>query len=575
MRRYSLRIKLISSVLVIMVLSITAICAIVIVHNYQQFVEQLLQTNGILLDKIAQQTENVLNDAMRISTSLMIDENLQALLREEVTPNSPQQVKNLAAISAEMSSYAYSSRYVLMTAIRRSDGEIAVSNNAAALREAITNSWEDEYTTGDNNTIYTSNVQIIKGEGNINYHIINVVRTVYDTNEYGRVLGHVVICLNYDELCTFFKGNGTKAPQYLLLDVHKRPVYSDFTQQEETLLTRSAQLEQANGAVTLNLSNDYLLIRKIFKDGWTLIGRISKSDIVQEVAPVYRLSLLTAATGLLVTAAILITILYRCTQSIYALWHAMQRVADGNFDTSVAIRGNDEISGMSSVFNSMVENTLQLIRRIEQKEREKRDYEINFLVAQINPHFIYNTLSSVVFLAHQKENQKIVQITSSLIGLLRKTISRQGEFIELCDELELLRDYARIMQIRYGDMLNISFSVEPALLGKSLPGMLLQPLVENSFIHGLLPKGGGTTQVRITEQAGSMLLEIIDDGVGLSAAAIDHIFCSHSNKSQKSATIGLKNVDERIKLFFGSQYGLGIESDAGIYTRVFFLLPLD
>ena len=276
------------------------------------------------------------------------------------------------------------------------------------------------------------------------------------------------------------------------------------------------------------------------------------------------------ATGLC-AALILAVLLYAYRQilrPITQLQASLGRVMEGRLDERIDVRRKDEFGRIQEAFNGMVEQISTLLESVKREEREKHLAELDFLQAQINPHFIYNTLSSIRFLLEMDKVQEAGEMVFYFSKLLRQTLSRSVEFIPLGEELDTLKCYVELQHLRYPDTFDYSCEVDEALRDNTLPKLLLQPVVENSIFHGV---GRHKIHIRLRGwlEGDTLVLRVEDDGVGISKDKIDQVM----NKDLQINRVGLKNVQERIRLNYGPGYGLTVTGGTAGGTVVTFRLP--
>ena len=211
-------------------------------------------------------------------------------------------------------------------------------------------------------------------------------------------------------------------------------------------------------------------------------------------------------------------------------------------------------------------------------EKQKRDYEYQMLQNQINPHFLYNTLASIKWMATVQNAPGIAEMTTALSRLLKDISKGENRFIALSEELSLLMDYYTIMKYRYGGTIRVEIKTDDEqLLGCQIIKFTLQPIVENAIFHGIEPKGSsGTISIHVFKNESSDLqVDITDDGVGMDENMIQSLLSERYDKSKTTffKRIGIANVHNRIRLEYGSKYGISIRSKLGSFTTVTILLP--
>ena len=289
-----------------------------------------------------------------------------------------------------------------------------------------------------------------------------------------------------------------------------------------------------------------------------------------------RMYLLTAI--LLSIAAVVVSLILSgyMTRPIRALKNSMREVEQGNFRvTGPILKDDSEIGKLGRSFSMMVDKIQILMEEQIKEQKLKRRSELKALQSQINPHFLYNTLDSIVWMAESGRDEEVVIMTSSLARLLRQSLSNEAEFVTVEQEAQYVSSYLTIQKMRYRDQLSYEIEVDPSIRSKKMIKMILQPLVENALYHGIRYKEEpGTIRVRGFMQGDRMILEVEDDGIGMDEEQLAHIF-DRKEPDERSNGVGVRNVQERIQLYYGKEYGLTYASEKGRGTTVRVNLPAD
>ncbi|MDR0963776.1 MAG: sensor histidine kinase [Clostridium sp.] len=262
----------------------------------------------------------------------------------------------------------------------------------------------------------------------------------------------------------------------------------------------------------------------------------------------------------------------RITEPISALAKKAVDLGDGNFLTNPLETQTTELQVLDDGFNEMIRriNSLMDKQILDQKTLHRAELEL--LQAQINPHFLYNTLDSIVILAQSERNEDVVRMVTSLSVFFRNSLSKGQDIITLGAERDQVASYLVIQQIRYSDILQYDIEIAHDVLDCMVPKLILQPLVENALYHGTKNKRGvGHIRILGRKQKEDVLLQVIDDGVGMAKDQVDALLTGIYE--DKHTGLGLVNVHKRIKLYCGEAYGLSFESVQGVGTTVSVLLP--
>ena len=317
--------------------------------------------------------------------------------------------------------------------------------------------------------------------------------------------------------------------------------------------------------------------------------RLSVSGLILcEVLPLESITLNPKATqatiGLVFLSSIIIglslSLLFTryLTRPIVRLIEHMDVISSGDFNRNPAIESNDELGVIGRQINEMSAHVSDLMENRIRDEQEKMNLEIKMLQAQINAHFLYNTLDSIKWIATMQHNTGIVRVVSALSSLLKNMAKGFNEKVTVRQELDFLDNYITIEKIRYIELFDVEITVaDPALYNAGIIKLTLQPLVENSIFSGIEPSGKpGLIQIHIFSREQTLYIRIRDNGVGISKENIDRMLTDTSRVTKHYMSgIGLPNVDRRIKLVYGQEYGLAIDSEVGVYTCVTVSLPLE
>ena len=307
-------------------------------------------------------------------------------------------------------------------------------------------------------------------------------------------------------------------------------------------------------------------------NGWSLVQTVSVKEFNKEMN---HLIVLAAGIVLLVLEISLGFVWYVTSRIAYPakeLMESMKTLAKDNEYPRVKIVSNDEIGMIGLEYNKMAENIETLIEKVYKMELTQKQAELEFLQMQINPHFLYNALDTISWMALAKGNMDVSEMTIALAELLRATIKKES-FITLREEMNTVKDYLLIQQERFGDKISAEYFVEEDAYSCMVPNFILQPVIENAIIHGLEPKiEKGKLSINISIQDEFLTFLVEDNGVGMDETEILDLYkkCRENNTKQ---SIGLKNVYRRLLLCYGEASMLKIESKKEQGTRISFLIP--
>jgi two-component system sensor histidine kinase YesM len=328
-------------------------------------------------------------------------------------------------------------------------------------------------------------------------------------------------------------------------------------------------IENYNGEQTV------ISIKNVKYTGWKLVGISYYNDMITTKKDIYSFFVVILIVSIFIICLISILISARISLPIKKLEKLMRKVEQGELNINADIEGEREVKQLSKTFNLMIFRIKQLMEQIIHEQEQKRKSELKALQAQINPHFLYNTLDSIVWMAENNENEGVIKMVTALANLFRISISRGGDIIDIKGELQHARSYLIIQQIRYGDKFDFVIEEMPIfLLQHKTLKIILQPIIENAIYHGIkrmVDKGIIKISGQLIEN--KICLSVTDNGLGMTIEKVSKILLKEE-KGESHSGIGVKNVHERIQLYFGREYGLEIISEVDEGTTVKIWLPL-
>lgn len=263
----------------------------------------------------------------------------------------------------------------------------------------------------------------------------------------------------------------------------------------------------------------------------------------------------------------------RMTNSLSKLVKQIGSTSKHEFDKYVTVSGTYETRQIGYAFNSMLDELHEYVDQLVISQKKQRNAELAALQQQINPHFLYNTLTSIKFMVQQGGKEETEATINAFISLLQNTIGNVSETITVNQELDNLKNYVLINQKRYGNRIKVNYFVTPDCMDFQIPKLILQPFMENSFFHGFIRKSAGFINVLIWQDGNTLICEVIDNGDGMEVSE-DNTLPNTRRKQQHFSGIGVRNVHERIQLIYGEEYGVTISSNLGEGTKVRITLPI-
>jgi len=415
-----------------------------------------------------------------------------------------------------------------------------------------------------------------------NSWVISSARKVYDMNN-GELLGVLVFSVDIDfvdKVCGNILAN--RKSSFSIVDENNQIIYnSDFENIgksiSEIFPVDARNFKNRSGAfITKKENENYLVTYNTFdKLKWTTVFYVSMEEVSIEGELLKQNLTYIVLSLLLFTVASSYFVSTMITRPIKGLIKNMALVEKGQFDNLHIVNSNDEVGLLSKRFNIMSLELKGLVEKIYQKEKEKFEAEMNALQAQINPHFLYNTLNSIKWIAAMQKSEKIVQLIESLICMLRYATHKVGDMVTIGEEVENVKNYVTIQQVRYYNKLSVQYDIDENLKRNKIIKFTVQPIVENAVFHGLSTREeGGMIKIEIKRHEEDILITVEDNGVGMDKETIEKVNWNISNFKEKFNNIGISNVNSRLKMQFGEKYGVRFESEAGKGTKFFILIPV-
>ena len=462
------------------------------------------------------------------------------------------------------------------------NGRMLINDGSKSVNQDLDLNTQEWYATAlekPNGPILTSShVQhIISGE---RPWVITLSRGIRDRSGSGEKEGVFFIDLNYSAISGLCDQStvGTKGYAFIL-DAKGNIVYHPQQQQlYNELQTENISLimDTDEDTVLTGTGNDGKLysISRSEKTGWTVVDCTNVKELLSKSRQAQSVYVLTAI--ILVIVALLFSrfMARSITLPIQKLRDSMKKVQEGDFSVSdVVVDSKNEIGSLTKSFDVMTHRIHELMEQNVHEQEEKRKSEFKALQSQINPHFLYNTLDSIIWMAEGKKNEEVVLMTASLARLLRQSISNEDEVVPIANEVEYARGYLTIQKMRYKDKLEFQIEVDSSILYIPLIKLVLQPIIENAIYHGLKYKESkGLLIVKGFMKDGNAVLQVIDDGVGMDEETLAHIYDKHK-VNYHSNGVGVYNVQKRLKLYYGEDYGITYTSELGKGTTATITIP--
>lgn len=534
--------------------------------------QRLMRDYTELLNYSSAQLNNFYEEMSQYAIVIASDKSLQEILAKGKQP--VDEVLKKYRINEILKPYATLNNNLISVEIQTSDGIVYSSETANRTITRMDEIFEEdiwEKSAGflGKRTIFNANRE---------RQVVSFMLPI--SNYYDNVQDMAILFLNisYEKFEERLKGNLSDFNWVYLLSEQGDTIY--FQGKGGINGTQAfGQLGQLGQGDVWTDEHEIVLCSKELAGNMTLAISMTDDNIQEEIRAVHYFFVYLFLAALLVCAAGVCLVTVRVTASIKKLTAAAREISEGKKQVSVVVKGNDEVAVLADVFNDMVKSVEHQMVQIQRAEKEKNQLKMDILMAQINPHFIYNTLNSAIYLSKMGENDKVECLIRAFVHLLQDNMKSgaDGMIARVEEEEECIRNYLAIQEIRYPDRFESSIVVDNSIRKRNIPRLILQPFVENSLNHGILTEERkGEIFISIQEQGGWIRILIKDNGAGMDRKTLDKVLRFEKTKGAGfTHSIGISNINERLKLIYKEEYSLRIDSNPGEGITVELMLPME
>ena len=566
-------------------ISVLVLCAVIVATVISmRYTNSAIYENSVLYTKtiISQLNQNV--DSYNIASVIAKSQDAYQLLYQKIGEDAAAKEGHIKRLQEQFNTILKSRGDIRNIGLVQKDGVILLNSGYQAVNPDLDLSTQEWYTSAVDNynqyNLTSSHVQhVIKGQ---RPWVITLSREVHNFYGTGNSDGVVFIDLNYSAISELCDKNSIGDKGYVfILDQDGNIVYHPSQQQLYN------ELQTENIDIVMNADTDTVVTgtgddEKIYTfsrsetTGWTVVGCMNMAELLKDSREANKIYMLTAIVLVVIAMLLSSFISKSITLPIQKLRNSMERVQEGDFKAAdIVIPAENEIGSLTTSFNVMTHKIEDLMAQNVHEQELKRKSELKALQSQINPHFLYNTLDSIIWMAEGKKNEDVVVMTASLARLLRQSISNEDETVSIIQEIQYVKSYLTIQKMRYKDKLEYEIDVDPSIYSVHIVKLVLQPIIENAIYHGLKYKDSkGMIWVKGHQDGRNAVIEIKDDGVGMDEETLAHIFEKHK-VNYHSNGVGVYNIQKRLSLYYGKEYGLRYESEKEKGTTVTVVIPMD
>lgn len=584
-RRLSIKNKILVFVALILFLAISAVGVNAYFLAADQVVEKVIETQLGLVRQVSNNFDYILNDLGNISSLIIFDPNLQKELKGT---SSNRNILSYSDLRDYLDRILASKSYISMISLYGYNGLVYSTGSGFTSNRVV------PFADFKTNPIYQKALNLNGGIG-VEYFRNNppvvidnrrrrilMCRIIKDINQY-RSLGVLLLWIDEEKIRSIYRSNVPNEGSIFIVDQNGMTVSdSNPTQIQEQIKNQPYYkfLKNQTGSAILKIKNQRMLFTfsTSKETGWKVLTLTPAAVLTEKIR---WLALIIVALGmicylLLFYLSFFITTMI--TDPIKQLSHSIKKVREGDFSQQVRFTNEDEIGELGRGYNGMISYIKDLIDRVYKLQIQEREAELNALQAQINPHFLYNTLDTIFWKAERNQIPEISEMVLALSRIFRLSLNRGQELTTVAQEQELIEQYLKLQKVRFKQKLTYDLDFDPKLLEQRIPKLIIQPFVENAIIHGIEDmETGGHLQIVGRFEQELMVFTIIDNGVGMNDQKINDILARNVNNPENPIKISggyaISNVLERLELYYGSNHELSFQSSLGKGTSVIIKIP--
>ena len=564
---------------IFMYFTVTAIIAIALISLiiFQRFTNSLnatiIEENSGIVGQLGESVDSYLRNAMKVSDSIYYN----VIKNTDISNDDIKKGMNLI--------YVNNDNMIDDIALISGKGELIESMPALRLKDNINVLEKDFFKKSMAESEYINfsmpHIRDLFDRNENSYSwVISLSRAVEVTDEGKATQALLLINLNYRYFEEIFSnvnlGNGgyvylTNDRGDIIWHPKQNEIYSGRFNEDNKY---AATLKDGITVENLRGKNITLNVRTIGYTGWKLVGVTPSAALGIDGIKFRFFVLFVADLFLFLLAMINAFISDKISNPIKRLDGSVREIESGNLDVEIVPSGSYEVEHLGKSIKNMLGRIKVLMSDLVAEHNAKRKSEFDTLQSQINPHFLYNTLDIIVWMIENENSDKAVNIVTALAKFFRISLSKGKNIITVKDEVEHVRNYLMIQNMRFKNRFEYSIDVDEKVLSYSSLKLMLQPLVENAIYHGMeFMDGDGEIDVKVFKEDDSLYFTITGNGLGMSEDMVETLLSKDFVPSKKGSGIGVKNVNERIKLYFGSEYGLKVESEPDEGTKITIHLP--
>lgn len=537
--------------------------------------ENIIENNQKLMEQTAESVENYLINMRQISDAAYY----YVIKENDVSGNIDEMHKGMNLL------YEANKDKLRSIAVYNKYGSLMAAEPVATQKEEPDVTKQEWFIQAmnrmENIHFSTPHVQNLFDDGTYRYYwVLSASRVVELTNGTESQTGVLLVDMDYSGISRMMEqinasGNGQ---YYYLCDgngniiYHPHQVQLDNGMQSESSVKAAASDEKIYDEYMEGVHRK-VIVNSISYTGWKLVGVMPYSIFTTRMADIKQFVLVVSLLMAMMLELINQVISVRISSPIMKLNNSVNKYEEGK-EPHIYIGGSEEIRHLGKSIQESYKQNLSLMKRVVWEQNERRKSELDVLQSQINPHFLYNTLDSITWMIEGEKNEEAAFMITQLAKLFRISLSKGHTIISIRDELQHAQSYMNIQKIRYKNKFEVVFDIDPEILDHCVVKLVLQPILENAINYGIREMDGcGIIKICGKKADDRIILSVSDNGMGIPDDEIGFLLKDTNRIRKRGSGVGLVNVNNRIKILFGGQYGLYIESELDEGTTVYINIP--
>lgn len=581
-----LKTKLIGSYLVISLLSMVMVGLIIFILCTKEISSMEMGNTSRNLRNKTKQINDMFDGMVELTDILIQNLNIQNLMREEFSDISERYSEDLNGSMQLLSMASYNKNIAGVYLLGDNGGQYKSNYASFQTGEFKEKEWYQEIISQDGYIWFPPHKYsyVAKTDRELEYITLGCP---YVDKASGKNNGVILVEIEIQTLVDLLQDSNEKIEMEIMdtlgqsimpiEGIQNRTDAESYQEVSRSIIREIAESEAEDDQFVEKQTEAYLMVGGALQaTDWLIIASVERGPITSTVLRIAETALIIMALGILFSVIVSVYISRTVTDPLSILIEKMEQVKKGNLDVHFNVRYHDEIGQLGNSFNHMIHNMNALMEDVKESQEKLRNAEVKALQAQINPHFLYNSLDSIIWLLRLKKSDEAIIMLQALTRLFKITLSNGREFITVDEEVEHVKSYLVIEKIRYSKKFEYEIHYDKKVGNVQIPKLLLQPVVENSIYHGI-PKDGRKEQIFVSvgQEGNNVLLSVKDTGRGMSEEEITALRNNilHGSGNDNSGGYGLHNINERLVIYFGKEYGLDIRSKNGEGTEVRIVVP--